>query len=120
MVVGIEFLRGGDILCGQNVSGVATNVSLIPAVTGQIIRVFGFNIVGTTATPGTVSFKSGSGGPLITTAIGFPANTSATPNTFFPITESGYFQVNAAGVGLFCDIAGAGAAVNVFYKVFSP
>jgi hypothetical protein len=118
--VGIEFLRGGNILCAGNVVGApANNLALVPAVPNSIIRVFGINLLATGAALGSVQFKSGSGGPNLGAPFGFPANSSATPNAFFPITESGYFETGV-GAALVFDLFLAGVAVTVFYKVYSP
>lgn len=99
-------------------ASVANDQTVITAVSGKRIRVMGLQMVSGGAGISTTSLKNGSGGTFLA-SVTAPANTSATPNVFWPIAESGYFETDT-GVGLFIDVGTTACNVTILYLTYTP
>lgn len=95
---------------------VATNQTVIAAITGKRIRVMGVYAVASGAGNPTVGLLDGSGG-TVRWATTLPAYTVGP--VFLPIVQSGYFETTV-GVGLFANGTVANSDLTVFYVEYTP
>lgn len=100
-------------------SAVANNVQIIAAITGQRIRVMGWNGQSDTAAVGRINFRSGTpAGTLLSRVHYLPPNTAV---AFFerPVIDSGYFETTVSQ-GLYMDVVTADVNVEVYYLAYIP
>lgn len=117
-----EMSNGTPIPCpvltvSGSVTGAATNVSIVAAVTGKCIRILSANLYSAGAVT-TLTFKSGSGGAALLNTY-LPANTVATPNVQYAAQASGWGDT-AAGAALVADAGAVAAVYSIQYVVYTP
>lgn len=94
------------------------NQLIVTAVTGKRIRCMGWKAQGNAAGFPSISFKSASGGTVLTPHIYVPNNAAGLTNDL-PVTDSGYFET-LTGEGLYADINVANLNILVFYIIYKP
>lgn len=97
---------------------IGNNQQVVEAVTGQKIRVMGWKLQTQGAAPGTISFKSASGGTALTPVLSIPTNAAGSFDTQ-ELKDSGYYETNT-GEGLYCDIATTAISGLIFYITYTP
>lgn len=112
--------NGGDeinTVKSVNISlSVANNQQVIAAVTGKRIRVIAYKIQSATSSVGAYGLKDGSGGPSLDG--GYTPSQNGLPLIMIPF-DAGYFETST-GVGLFADIVGHSASLQVYYIEYTP
>lgn len=115
-----QFMVQGQVATLQSAAlaaSIANNQAIVAAVTGQIIRVMGWDAQSNTATQGSFIFKSASGGTAISMLYWAPPSTGAP--LFKVIADSGYYET-ATGQGLFTDVAAGAVNLNIYYITYTP
>lgn len=98
---------------------VAANQVVVAAVTGKIHRLMGMCAQSNTATVGSFTLSSNSGGTRIWAPTSVPPTTNG--DTFqLPIVDAGYTEVTTAGHGIYASVAGGAINMNLFYITYTP
>jgi hypothetical protein len=96
----------------------ANNISVIAAVTGQIIRVMGVTVQHTAAVGGVSAiFKNGSGGASLIGAVVPNAATGLYWQE--PVIDAGYCETSVS-TALVVDVAAGNVLYNVYYITYTP
>lgn len=94
-------------------AAVAANTLLVGPTTGDIIRVMGWEAIGSTAVVGAYTLKNGSGGATMVGGLYAPGNGAGISDKH-PIVDSGYFELTS-GVGLYVDVTVAAINFVIYY-----
>lgn len=94
---------------------IAADQSVVAAVTGQRIRVMGFNCTSTGA-GSVVNLKNGAGGAILYRCLAPPVYTISEK---LDLSHTGYFETSTS-TALVVDGGTAAAALNLFYITYTP